>query len=344
MRSVWSLASSSLVGTLLVLGVAVSSAPVQAANAERLAIVRFEVNGNVPPALRRALGDRLIEGLTAVSFEVLRPPPDSESPVFDREGEACRDEACYRRVAKGAKVSYLVAAQISERQKSFEITLELLSARSGSVVGTNRERCEICGVAEVGEKMSLAASTLRARLEALARSPARFVIRTRPSGAQVWIDGNPVGATPLDLSLPAGERTMVIEREGFKPLKRTFSVTRGVDEALDLDLVQLPTKFPFRAAGWAAVGTGVALAAGGIYLLSLNGGEVSCNDNERDMFSNCPRVYRTTAAGASMLGASAVVATLGGVWLYLAQPASGGLLSGERVSLKGWSVGARGRF
>jgi hypothetical protein len=344
MRSVWSLVSSSLVGTLLVLGATVSSAPANAASAERLAIVRFEVNGNVPPALRRTLGDRLIEGLTAVSFEVLRPPQGSESPVFDRAGEECRDEDCYKRVARAAKVSYLVAAKIDERQKTFEITLELLSARSGTVVGTNRERCEICGVAEVGEKMSLAASTLRARLEALARSPARFVIRTRPSGAQVWIDGKPMGATPLDLSLPAGERTMRIERDGFKPLQRTFSVTRGVDEALDLDLVQLPTKFPFRVAGWVAVGTGAALAAGGIYLLGLNGGEVSCSDGERDMFRNCPRVYRTTAAGASLLGASAVVATLGGVWLYLAQPASGGLLTGERASRSGWSVGASGRF
>jgi hypothetical protein len=336
--------SPSLVGTLLVLAVPFNSASAQSASAERLAIVRFEVDGNVPPALRRTLGDRLIEGLTAVSFEVLRPPAGSESPVFDREGEACRDENCYRRVAKLAKVSYLVAAQITERQKSFDITLELLSARTGSVVGTNRERCEICGVAEVGEKMSLAASTLRARLEALARSPARFVIRTQPSGAQVWIDGKAVGTTPLDLSLPAGERTMKIERDGFKPLERTFSVTRGVDEALDLDLVQLPTKFPFQTAGWIAVGTGAALAAGGIYLLRLNGGEVSCSVVERDMFGNCPRVYRTTAAGASLLGASAIVATLGGVWLYLAQPASGGLLSGERVSLSGWSVGASGRF
>jgi hypothetical protein len=153
-----------------------------------------------------------------------------------------------------------------------------------------------------------------------------------------------VGQTPLDLSLPAGERTMKIERDGFKPLERTFSVTRGVDEALDLDLVQLPTKFPFRTAGWVAVGVGAALAAGGIYLLGMNGNEVACGTNERDDFQNCPRVYRTTAAGASLLGASAVVATLGGVWLYLAQPASGDLISGERAGLSGWLVGASGRF
>ena len=100
-------------------------------NAERLAVVRFEVAGNVPSALRRTLGDRLIEGLTAVSFQVLKPAPNAPSPVVDPEGEGCRDSGCFRRVARGLDVTYLVTAKIEEREKSFEITLELLSARTG---------------------------------------------------------------------------------------------------------------------------------------------------------------------------------------------------------------------
>jgi hypothetical protein len=352
MRSVSSritgILSFTLAFILTFTGSVVATVPASAAagqsSSERLAVVRFEVAGNVPGALRKALGDRLIEGLTAVSFQVLKPPPDAPSPVVDPEGESCRDEGCFRRVAKSLQVSYLVGAQIQERDKSFEITLELLSARSGAVVGTTRERCEICGVVEVGEKMSLAASTLRARLEALARAPARFVIRTRPEGAKVIIDGKPMGTTPLDLTLSAGERKMVIEHEGFSPLERTVSVTRGVDEALDLDMVQLPTKFPFRTAGWTAIATGAALAVGGIYMLSKHGSEVACTANERDVGGNCPEVYKTNVAGASLLGASAVAVTLGGVWIYLAQPSGGGLLSGERASGPGFAVGASGRF
>ena len=55
-------------------------------------------------------------------------------------------------------------------------------------------------------------------------------------------------------------------------------------------------------------------------------------------------VYKTNVVGATLLGASAVVGTLGGVWLYLAAPSGGGLLSGERASAKGLAVGARGNF
>jgi hypothetical protein len=192
--------------------------------------------------------------------------------------------------------------------------------------------------------MSLAAATLRARLEALARAPARFMIRTRPEGAKVVIDGKPMGTTPLDLTLSAGDRKVVFEHEGYTPLERTISVTRGVDEALDLDMVPVPTSFPYRTAGWTAIATSVVLAVGGIYLLAKHGSEVACSSNERDAGGNCPEVYKTNVAGATLLGASAVMGTLGGVWIYLAQPATGGLDSGERASVSGFTAGLRGRF
>jgi hypothetical protein len=331
-----------------VLAIAVLSVTAQAApserSAERLAIIRFDVEGNVPPALRQALSSKLVDGLSAVSFEVLKPSANAESPVVEGVNMRCQDEECFRRLATALNVQHLVSVKISEQQKTFEITLELLNARSGAVVGTNRERCEICGVAEVAEKMYLAASTLRARLEALERSPARVVIRTRPSGAMVKIDGKAMGQTPLDLNLRAGDRNLLIERDGFNPLQKTLTVTKGVDEEVEFDLVQRPTRFPFRTAGWIAVGTSVALAAGGLYVLGLHGDEVGCAANETDTMmsgGHCPRVYRTNGAGAALLGASAVVGTLGGVWLYLAQPSGGGLLSPERAGL---TVGASGSF
>jgi len=328
-----------LTGVLPLLGLAlfVPNGPAFAAaagsgNAERIAIARLHFAGQVPEALRATLADRLVSGLTAVNFQVVRAPLSREpgNSVEIEGGRACTDADCFRALAQKLRVGHLVTALVEENDKTFAVTLELISGRNGAVVGTNRERCEICGVEEVGEKMSLAAATLRSRLEALTRSPALFVIRTRPPGATVAIDGRRVGRTPLDLTLESGPHTMVLEREGYDPLERSFVATSGVDESLDLDLVRLPTRFPFRAAGWTAVASSVALAAGGIYFLGLDGQEVSCSPGEKDLRGNCPRVYRTNVVGASLLGLSAVSATLGGVWLYLARPGSGGLLGGER--------------
>ena len=211
---------------------------------------------------------------------------------------------------------------MEEQEKTFAITLELISGRTGVVVGTNRERCEICGAEEVGEKMSLAAATLRTRLESLAQAPARFVIRTNPHGARVKLDGKLVGQTPVDTNLTAGQHDVVIEHEGYTPLERTITATSGVDETLDLDLVRVPTSFPFGAAGWAAIGAGVALAGGGLYFLSKDGDEVSCTEpsGEGQRRGDCPQIYDTKLLGASLLGLSAVSITLGGVWLYMDQP------------------------
>jgi hypothetical protein len=333
-----------IVAVFALIGSAHVVRPVEAAESrgrERLAIGRLSWSGNIPQPLRKTLAERLVDGLRVASFEVLRQGADS---ALSSPAAACTDADCWRGVAGSLGVSYLVAAAVEERDKTFAITLELLSGRSGGVVGTTRERCEICGAEEVGEKMALATATLRARLEALAQAPSRFVIRTRPDGASVRLDGKPAGRTPLDVNLVSGQHEVVIERDGFSPLERSFVATSGVDETLDLDLVRLPTTFPFRAAGWAAIGAGVALAAGGIYVLSMDGNEVKCSGSDKDPLGHCPKVYQTNLLGASLLGLSAVSATLGGVWLYLDRPASGALLSNERAQLGSVLVGTSGRF
>ncbi len=297
--------------------------------AERLALFRVEYSGNLAQPLRESLTARLVEGLNSVGFEVLRPA-GGPRPA------SCTQPDCLRELAERLTARYLVAARVEESAKTFEITLDLYSGRTGGVVGTSRERCEICGAEEVGEKMSLAAASVRARLQVLARAPVRFVIRTRPHGATIQIDDRPSGETPVDLTLAAGPHRMRIEREGFFPLERSFTVTSGVDETLDLDLVKTPSPFPFRAAGWSALAGGAVLAAAGVYLLRMDGSEVSCSPSVQDPGGRCPRVYRTNALGAAVLGASAVAATLGGVWLYLAPPS----LGNERA----FSAGATVRF
>jgi hypothetical protein len=304
---------------------------------ERLAIHRFEFSGHVPAPLRESLARRLSEGLTSVGFQVLPVPGATAAGAAG----ACADPACLRGLADRLGVRYLVGARVDENAKTFEIALELHTGRTGMVVGVSRERCEICGSEEVGEKMGLAASALRARLMLLASAPVRFVVRTRPHGATVQIDERPSGRTPVDLSLAAGPHRMRIEHPGYFPLERSFTVVSGVEETLNLDLVGLPSPFPFRTAGWTAMAAGALLAAGGVYLLRMDGSQVSCSPAAQDGDGNCPRIYRTNVLGASLLGGSAVCATLGAVWLFLA-PAAGPRMEPDQAL--GWTFGARGRF
>ena len=56
-------------------------------------------------------------------------------------------------------------------------------------------------------------------------APARpsLTLRTRPSGASVWLDDAPVGSSPITgLDLPLGRHTLVVDRAGYAPLRLKF--------------------------------------------------------------------------------------------------------------------------
>jgi hypothetical protein len=61
-----------------------------------------------------------------------------------------------------------------------------------------------------------------------AATAAGLQVDSRPSGAQVWIDGQPAGVTPLLLpNVAAGTHTVRIELPGFQPWTTSVSVRAG---------------------------------------------------------------------------------------------------------------------
>ena len=310
-----------------------------------VAVVRLGFTGGVAEAARELFGQRLVEGLAVAEFQVSSGPlVVGQLAASGIEARKCADDACYRRVAPVLGVAYLVTGAVGESRKIYDITLELVNGRTGAVIGTHRERCEICGVEEAGEKMGLAASALRARLEALVRAPARFVIRSRPPGAAVSMDGQPIGRTPIDREIPGGPHALQVSAEGYEASQRSLTVVSGVDETLDLELQPLPSKFPFRNAGIAAVAVGAAALVAGIYAVSVDGDEIPCSAAEKDPWGHCPNLRSTRALAAALVGVGVGSATLGGVWLYLGQgrgPRDPGAGTGLPTAL---SVGVSGRF
>ncbi len=325
-----------LVGALCMSGQA-GGQTAQAAEKQKVAIVRVEFAGGAPESVKGVLTRRLVDGLTAVAFDVLGGGLAGDRMVDGATASSCHNEACYPRVASALGAAYLVTVHVLEQQKSYVLNLELVNGNNGQVVGSNRERCEICGMDEVGEKMSLAAAALRSRLEALVRAPSRFVVRTRPEGARVLLDGKPVGQTPMELTLTAGAHKLRLHMEGYDAAERDLTTVSGVDENLELDLLRLPTKFPFVAAGWGAIAASAIAVGVGTVLILTDGNEIDCE--KKDARGHCPEIWKHGSLGAGVLGLGAALGTLGGVWLYLAAP-SGPSTSRETAVRAGWT----GRF
>jgi hypothetical protein len=300
-----------------------TAAPVWAAGdgagvRQRVAVVRLTFQGGVSEAARELFAQRITEGLAAARFDVLTGAMVRERLAAAGLGpDSCAGGSCTGKAARALGVAFLVFASVVERDKSYDVTLELVNGKSGVTIGTSRERCEICGVEEASEKVGLASTALRARLEALADEPARFVIRSRPSGAALTLDGEKAGKTPVDRELPPGVHTLELRAEGYDRLERTVTAVNGVDETLDLDLVVLPTKLPLRAMGYTAIGVGLAALIGSVWAVSVDGDEIACDPVDRDDLGHCPTVRSTRVLGAILAGVGAASTTLGGVWLYL---------------------------
>src|SRR5262245_21634286 len=190
------------------------------AGIQRVAVVRMAFEGDIPEASRDLIGQRLAEGLAVAQFEVMTGAPLARR-LRELGKEGCTEPACNVELASSLGVGYLVAGSIREASKTYSITLDLINGRTGVAIASALERCETCGIEEAGEKMNLAATALKARLESLARAPARIVVRSRPAAAEVLIDGKSVGRTPLDLEVAAGEHQFALELPGHEALRRT---------------------------------------------------------------------------------------------------------------------------
>jgi hypothetical protein len=343
------LAGWAALAAALVLGAAARPAWAQGdgAGKQRVAVVRLAFEGNVPEAARDLFAQRLVEGLAAARFEVMTGAMVKERLAAAGLGaDSCSGGSCTGKAARALGVAFLVFATVVEHDKTYDITLDLVNGKSGVTIGTNRERCEICGVEEASEKVSLAASALRARLEALANTPPRFIIRSRPVGASLKLDGEAIGKTPADRELAPGVHKLELAADGYDPLERTVTAVNGVDETLDLDLVIVPSKLPLRTLGWTAIAVGAAALAGAVWAESVDGDELACAPAERDEFGHCPRVRNTRVVGAILAGVGAASATLGGVWLYLsALGAPRAVESGAPATTASVGViGIQGRF
>jgi hypothetical protein len=304
---------------VLLLATPAARAQTESAPSQRVAIARLSFEGKIPEGLQELFAQRLVQGLSAARFEVLRGSDVQQRLAGPNQALAtCQNATCYPAMASALAASYLITANLTESNKTYTLVMEIINGRTGGVLASNRERCETCGAEEAGEKMGLAASALCERLEAVSRAPARFIIRSRPAGAAVVMDGRQAGATPLDVELPGGTHHVQLFLPDHDTLSRSFTVVSGVDEALDLDLVAIPSTFPYRAVGWGALGGGAALLVAGIVTMTLDNKQIGCSADEKDIYKHCPWVRSTKWWGAVMMGVGAAAATTGGFFLYLA--------------------------
>jgi TolB-like protein len=324
---------------------ALGTASLAAAQERRVAVVRLEFRGAATEVAQGSLSERLVEGLAAASFQVVAVPVAAQS---------CRDPDCYQEIARSLGVRFLITGLVGVEKKNYELALELLDGQSGLPLGSRSDRCELCGIREVGAKMEGLVKGLASFAAAAAPARARLVVDSSVPAVPVAVDGQERGRTPLEVELPPGEHQLALGPvSGARRFERSLKLEPGGRERIFVEWPSAPHRTPvgdvdphqqWRRAGWIAVGVGaLAVAAGVVALAVFDGRPLPESKCPADKFVDgaCKVVTDARIEGGALLGGGGAALLLGGLSLYFATPAPAGATSQQTA---GWFVGARGRF
>jgi len=271
------------------------------------------VEGELPASDRVQLTEELVEGLRRGAFDIV--PPEKVATVAPK-ATTCEKAKCFKEIAAKSGATHIVRTKITVRDRDYDVRVELVDGRQGTLLASSEEGCEICGVADVGALIASAAATLRTKLDALAAGPSTLAVTTDPSDVIVSIDGNVVGTTPLeDVTVVPGKRVIRVTKEGYIAIEREVTFVEGVHEQLSFTLEKLPSRLPGRTWGWVSLSVGIVGLGAGIAFTTLHDREYrlrgSCKGDNIDSENNCRFLYNTKWYGLAGTLAGAALVTLG---------------------------------
>jgi hypothetical protein len=232
---------------LSVLGAVIFLLAGATARAEKPRIAVAGVAGeNAPPELRATVAEAVAAGLAASGADVRTEP---------------------------AVVAYLIRGKVEREGRNYTLELEIVDAKTGEIIDSREDKCEICTESQALEMAGLAASTLKAQ-----------VFKRRPTVGMVDM---PVMVTPPP--------------PGPAPAHAAPNIVAVSEPAA------APAAPRHRALGVAGIVAGALAAAAGGELIAIDGnGDCSASDGVQ-----CPNLYRTKAGGIAMLSAGVLAVAAG---------------------------------
>ncbi len=297
------------------------------------------VDGTLPDNRRTELNESLRTGLTRGGFELAQAPGQLAS---------CETASCRARVAREAGADYAVGMTVTVQGRDYAIGLTVIDAATAAVVAESAERCEVCGFAEVQQLVDGQAAAVGSRLDALALEPPVLVFDSDPPGAVIRVDGQVVGATPMERVVEPGRHVVRAERDGYVAEQREVEAVVGVRATVRLELEPIPRTHRdrrLRIAGWSTLGAGVAAVAIGVPLIVVHGrpNRLACDGDDVDPLGNCRFLHATRGPGIGVVALGGALVATGVTLLVVSRDRS---RSAARLSLTaGWArVGVHGRF
>ena len=242
-------------------------------------------SGLDPEALKNLtafLSARLTEG----GFQVI-PQDQIRKRLTEQKKESytCYDRSCQIELGKELAAQKTLSTQILKIGKTCQVTATLYdlkksaAERAATAGGPCKEDLLLKVVAEIAAKLCKPLDLKRFAKDTTPASKAEtpqgvLVVRTEPTGADIIVDGEEVGKSPLTIGLASGEYPVKVSRPGYEDstMKATVISGRKIDIELELDRI-----YPMHSLdkwGHASFWTGLGLLAfSGVAALQIPGAQ-----------------------------------------------------------------------
>lgn len=271
---------------------------------------------------------RELEAILSTAFEHPGVTTYQGQKVTRAQSSVCGedlDDACMRAIGTELGATHVVELVVRSQDRDFNLEFRVIRVASQRDPNIVEFDCEVCGIAEVRDRVAAQAAQLRDRLLVDAE-PGRVLVEGSPEGAKVSVDGRRVGEVPFEGELSTGEHELLISARGYYNRYVPVTVSPGSVERIVIELEpdlgedrawQRPT-------GWALVGVGSAAIVSGTALLLIDGRPYAgrCSDPANiDVNGTCRWIYQTGAGGIAILSVGIAAASVGATMLAFNRPA-----------------------
>lgn len=289
--------------------------------ASRVGAFPVEVDGKIRKEARARLQQSVEDGLARTSLNVIGP----DDMASAGGGKTCKDKDCFVSIAEKAGVEYLVTTTVVVAGREYELGVTLIDGETGDELAKVSDSCQLCGLEEAAELLADVASSVHSEVQQLEEVIApHLVVHSAPAGADVYIDGELAGQTPLDVELEQGTHAVRVTSDGYMSEEREIALLPDVRQRLVFNLERDSSST--RILGWTGVAVGLAAVGAGSALLAIdsNPNRSRCTGEDVDAQGDCRFRYNTLGGGLALsIGGAAVLAAVGVTALVLSNKRRG---------------------
>ena len=139
-----------------------------------------------------------------------------ESALDELDSENCTQDACLKIMGKNLDVDFIINFEIIATDKEWNI----LGKRSGTFEGITKvfnKTCTLCDLEKARQEISQIVTSMDPS-KSINVGMASIIVKTKPP-ADLFVNGDPMGKTPLEISVKAGEEIdYYIVAEGYREI------------------------------------------------------------------------------------------------------------------------------